>query len=126
VSLQLYCDILGFTIEYQRPEEGFASITREGARLMLEVIQYESERTWLAAQPERPFGRGINLQITVGQVEALYASVKTAGVPVFWPLEDRWYRVNDGYVGSRQFVIQDPDGYLLRFAQAIGSRPELT
>jgi hypothetical protein len=26
-------------------------------------------------------------------------------------------------IGVRQLLVQDPDGYLLRFAQAIGERP---
>lgn len=89
---------------------------------MLEVIHWGSERTWLTARLERPFGRGINLQITVDQVNKLYASVEGAGIPIFWPLEDKWYRTDETYVGSRQFVIQDPDGYLLRFAESIGTR----
>lgn len=121
-SLQFYCDVLGFAIDYQRPEDGFAYIVREGARLMLEVINYGSQRTWLPAPLEQPFGRGINLQITVQQVDNLYATVQAAKIPIFWPLEDQWYRVADRYVGNRQFVIQDPDGYFLRFAQDLGSR----
>lgn len=121
-SLLFYCDILGFAIEYQRPEDGFALIAREGARLMLEIIHAGSERTWLPAPLERPFGRGINLQITIKHVDDLYASVKAADIPIFWPLEDKWYRATNSYVGNRQFVIQDPDGYLLRFAQNLGSR----
>jgi hypothetical protein len=26
-------------------------------------------------------------------------------------------------VGNRQFVVADPDGYLLRFHEALGTRP---
>ena len=35
-SLHFYVDILGFQIEYQRPESGFAAISLEDAHLMLE------------------------------------------------------------------------------------------
>ncbi|WP_245528351.1 hypothetical protein [Deinococcus maricopensis] len=42
-------------------------------------------------------------------------------------MEDRWYRRADEEVGSRQFVVLDPDGYVLRLVQGLGvRRPDLT
>jgi len=38
------------------------------------------------------------------------------------PVEDKWYRRDDSEVGQRQFVVADPDGYLLRLAQPPGRR----
>ena len=35
---------------------------------------------------------------------------------------ERWYRKNGAEVGNRQFVVADPDGYLLRFFEDLGSR----
>jgi hypothetical protein len=55
-------------------------------------------------------------------VETLYARVKASPWPVFLELENRWYRQDELALGNRQFVIQDPDGYLLRFFQDLGSR----
>jgi hypothetical protein len=43
--------------------------------------------------------------------------------PVFLALEDKWYRQNNRMVGNRQFIVQDPDGYLLRFFQDLGRSP---
>ena len=37
-SLAFYCDVLGFHILYDRPEDGFAMLERDGARIMLEQI----------------------------------------------------------------------------------------
>ncbi|HEY0476960.1 MAG TPA: hypothetical protein VGD37_05520 [Kofleriaceae bacterium] len=37
-------------------------------------------------------------------------------------MEERWYRRNDHEVGNRQFVVADPDGYLLRFFGDLGQR----
>ncbi|HZY49930.1 MAG TPA: VOC family protein, partial [Devosia sp.] len=34
------------------------------------------------------------------------------------PLETRSYRVGDTEQSQRQFCVQDPDGYLLRFCEA--------
>lgn len=40
-------------------------------------------------------------------------------------MEERWYRADDREVGNRQFILLDPDGYLLRFYQDLGRRPRL-
>jgi hypothetical protein len=37
-SLAFYCNVLGFSIVYLRPEEGFAFLEREGAQLMLDQM----------------------------------------------------------------------------------------
>ena len=37
-------------------------------------------------------------------------------------MEEKWYRKNDKEVGHKQFLVQDPDGYLLRFFQDLGIR----
>jgi hypothetical protein len=37
-------------------------------------------------------------------------------------LEERWYRRGDTRLGNHQFVVADPDGYLLRFFQDLGER----
>lgn len=34
-----------------------------------------------------------------------------------------WYRSDAIEVGVRQFLVQDPDGYLLRFSAWVGDRP---
>ena len=120
-SLDFYCNALGFRVAYDRPEAKFAFIEREGAELMIEELT-EKDRTWLSGPLERPFGRGVNFQIITPEIDALYASLLAKRIPIFLPIEERWYRrVNDS-VGNRQFVVQDPDGYLLRFSQTIGTR----
>ncbi len=124
ISLPFYTNILGFTIEYQRPEEGFAMLERQGARIMLDQIGVD--RTWLPAALEYPFGRGINLQIETDHVMTLYETVQKSGSTIFLPIENKWYRADDLCLGCRQFIVQDPDGYLLRFAESLGTRATLT
>lgn len=119
-SLRFYTEVLGFSILYARPEERFAFLEREGAQLM---IEQPAGRAFLAGGLTRPFGRGINLQIEVSDVLALVRDVESAGAPIFLPLEDRWYRRDQILLGNRQFIVQDPDGYLLRFFQDLGHRP---
>jgi catechol 2,3-dioxygenase-like lactoylglutathione lyase family enzyme len=120
-SLRFYRETLGFSLCYARPEEHFAYLERDGAQLMLEQLTAQT-RTWLAGPLEPPFGRGINLQILVRDVDSLHASAVASGSQILVPLEERWYRRNDVLLGQRQFVVLDPDGYLLRFAQDLGER----
>jgi len=118
-SLRFYVDLLGFEVEFARPEERFAYLAREGAEIMLEE---PVGRTFLAAELEHPFGRGVNFQIQVDDVAPLYSRVRASASPVLLALEDRWYRRDELAFGNRQFVVQDPDGYVLRFFQDLGSR----
>lgn len=121
-SLRFYTAVLGFAVLYARPEERFVYLVREGAALMLEQPA-DPARTWLAGPLEPPYGRGINLQIAATDLGPLHAAVLAAGAPLLLPLEERWYRRDSLLLGQRQFVVQDPDGYLLRFCQDLGSRP---
>jgi len=49
--------------------------------------------------------------------------VSGAGYELYLALEERWYDRADDSIGVRQFAVQDPDGYLLRLTQNIGTRP---
>ena len=118
-SLAFYVDILGFHIAYERPEDDFAFLQREGAQIMLE----QESAAWRTGPVERPYGRGLNLQIEASDAGTLFQRLETARYPIFVPLEEKWYRADDRLVGVRQFLVQDPDGYLLRFSQDLGERP---
>lgn len=121
-SLAFYTQVLGFEIQYQREESGFAMLERQGSRIMLDQL-YGIDgkgRSWMAGPLEKPFGRGINLQMETDKVDELYARVQKAGAPIFLPMEEKWYRRDDVYLGNRQFMVQDPDGYLLRFFEDLG------
>lgn len=125
-SLNFYTKILDFDIQYQRQEDRFAMLERQGARIMLEEINHDSKskshRTWISGILEKPFGRGVNLQIMTTMISELYAHVQHANADIFLPIEEKWYRVNDVEVGHRQFIVLDPDGYMLRFVEDLGVR----
>jgi len=115
-SLAFYCGALGFSIVYQRPAERFAYIEREGAELMLEE---PVGRTWLAGPLEAPYGRGVNFQITVEDAVALRDAALAAGALLIQDLEEKTYLRDDEPIRVRQCVVQDPDGYLLRFSELL-------
>ena len=119
-SLAFYRDRLGFARLYGREDPPFAYLEREGAQLMLE--QLEAEGSWLTGSLERPFGRGINLQIETADLAPLLDALGRSNWPLYREPEEAWYRVDDRLEGQRQFLVQDPDGYLLRFCQSLGAR----
>lgn len=116
-SLRFWRDLCEFRIVFDRPEEGFACIEREGARIMLDVLGMT--RDWLAGPLERPFGRGMNLEIAVSALAPLLAALERASWPFFLPVEEKSYRVGAETARVRQFIVQDPDGYLVRFSERI-------
>lgn len=122
-SKAFYCDVIGFECTYERPEEGFCYLSLGEAELMID--QVGEGRTFDDGHLPRsyPFGRGLNVQIRVSSVEPLISSLNRNGYKLFLPVEDKWYRVGAEERGNRQFVIADPDGYLLRFFEELGSRP---
>jgi len=119
-SFAFYGETLGFTRLYGRENLPFAYLEFEGAQLMLEQI--EDEASWLTGEMTPPFGRGINLQIETGDLDGLLARLAKARVALYREPESAWYRAGDRMVGQRQFLVQDPDGYLLRFCQGLGER----
>ncbi|PZP57119.1 MAG: hypothetical protein DI586_01455 [Micavibrio aeruginosavorus] len=120
-SRKFYVDILGFKILYDRVEENFAMLEYQGSQLMIDQMPEGGSR-WQTAEMQKPFGRGINIQIDTDNVDALYERIKNSGHSIFHEIEEKWYRAENLHLGNRQFLVQDPDGYLLRFAQDLGER----
>lgn len=124
-SLRFWCDLLGFSVRYGRPDEGFAFLDFNGAQIMLDqrgLGSPERRSIWETGAMDHPFGRGINFEVQVGNLADLLERVTAAGVKIYFGPEERWYRVNSSEVGVRQFLVQDPDGYLVRLQEKIGER----
>lgn len=120
-SLAFYTDICGFTVLFTRPEERFAYLDLDGVHLLLEEAAGPGRR-FSTAPLERPYGRGVNFQIAVRDVDVLCARAEAAACDMPIPMEERWYRTGGVLSGNRQFVVADPDGYLLRFFSDLGER----
>jgi catechol 2,3-dioxygenase-like lactoylglutathione lyase family enzyme len=119
-SLRFWRDLCGFTVEYERPEEGFAYLSLATAHVMLDQIG--TGRDWITGPLVPPLGRGINLQLAVADLAPILARLAAAGYPLFRPPETRWYRIGAEAAGVEQFLVTDPDGYLLRFQRPSGRR----
>lgn len=120
-SLRFYVSILGFTVEYERATPLFAYLAFEKSQVMIEELQKDS---WVTGNIEHPFGRGINLQIICSDVVEIRKRIAGANLPVFLELHDAYYEAAGTTIGQRQFLVADPDGYLLRFCEVIGDRKD--
>jgi catechol 2,3-dioxygenase-like lactoylglutathione lyase family enzyme len=122
VSRAFYVGLLGFRVVYERPAERFVYLACDRAEIMLEEAAGPGRRFGTAALA-RPFGRGVNFQLEVADVDAIYERIIDAGHTPVVPLEEQWYGIDAGEAGNRQFVVADPDGYLWRPLRDLGVRP---
>lgn len=121
ISLQFWCDYIGFEVMYDRKEEYFAYLGMGEAQVMLE--QYNpADREWETGILEKPYGRGINFQIEVNAIIPILKRLQEANYTLFIDAEERWYRADDVEFGQKQFLVQDPDGDLLRLIENLGER----
>ena len=118
-SLEFYTEILKFKIEYKRDESKFAMVSFQGNQIMIEEINNH----WSTGKLEYPFGRGINLQMEVNKIQPILDNLKKHNHPIFIEPKENWYRKNNQLLGNKEFLIKDPDGYLLRFAEDLGAKP---
>ena len=119
-SLAFYRDVLGFSVTATVPDAGpfvFAWMQRDGVSVFLNSRESVAEHADLAS---RPLGGTATLFITIeaadvaAGVDGLFASVAPRA-RVMRGLKDQFY-------GMREFGIEDPDGYVIFFAQRIADR----
>lgn len=112
VQTKSFYSDLGFKVEYERPENKFVFMSFQGSQFMFEQIHDDG---WNTGELAYPLGRGINFSIVVDDIEGLYISVRTRKIEIYRELNESVYRVNGIEKTQMEFLIQDPNGYLLRF-----------
>lgn len=118
-SLTFY-EAAGFGVRFRRADPPFVYLELDGAQLMLEELHPDA---WSVGDLDRPFGRGINLQVEVESARAVASALVAAGFALFREPTVSWYDVGDGQKGQLEVLSQDPDGYLLRFVEPLERRP---
>ena len=103
---------LGFKIEYERQEEKFVFMSFQDSQFMFEQIH---DGGWNTGELTYPLGRGINFSIAVDDIENLYTLVKSKRLEIYKKLTKSVYLVNGIEEIQMEFLIQDSNGYLLRF-----------
>ena len=120
-SLHFYTSLIGFNIVYKRKEDKFAFLQLEDVQLMLQEINEEGNK-WGTGKLEYPLGVGINFQIDVTNIDEIYGNLRKANYKIFVEIEEHWYRKDEILMGCREFLVQDPNGYVLRFSQDIENK----
>jgi len=110
----------GFKIEYERVENKFVFLSLGEIQFMLQEISEDDK--WKLAPLKYPFGNGINFQLEVENVDEIYNSLKENNYKIAFDMEENWYRQDDKLLGNKEFLVQDPDGYLIRFSQDLGEK----
>jgi lactoylglutathione lyase len=113
-SLAFYEDVLGFTRGMTVPEQSpfvFASVTSGPVEIFL------NDRTTVTKESPQmaglAFGGGNTMFIEVAGVDDVHEQIRSR-VKVIMPLVTQWY-------GLREFAIEDPDGYVITFAERVGT-----
>lgn len=102
---------LGFKIMYERKEDKFCFLYLEDNQIMIEEIN----NNWNVGEMKYPFGNGINISMTVSDIDSFYESIISKKIVLFRKIKTSKYRVDDIIYEDKEFLLQDPDGYLLRF-----------
>lgn len=109
-SLAFYCEVLGFTKTATVPDESpfvFAMVHSGSAEIFFNARGAAIEE--YPALAKLPIGGTLTLYMEVSDVAKLYDELKTR-VKVTMPLEKKFY-------GATEFAFEDPDGYVITFAQ---------
>ena len=112
-SKHFYINILNFKLEYERPENKFAFLSYNGSQIMLEQIN----DNWNVGKLQYPFGRGINFQIETKEIDSISQRLKDNNIKIYKDIFESQYIANGKVYKEKELLVQDPDGYLLRFQQ---------
>lgn len=112
-SKHFYINILEFKLEYERINDKFAFISFEGSQIMIEQVN----NNWNTGNLEYPYGRGINLQIETDDIDKIRGRLQKYGIKPFKETMINRYECKGVIYEEKELLVQDLDGYLLRFAE---------
>ena len=114
-SKWFYTELLGFQLEYERKNDKFAFLSLNNAQLMIEEINGH----WETGLLEYPLGRGVNFQATVEDIQPIVNRLNQNAILLFREPFVSEYVTGVTVIKEIEFLVQDPDGYLLRFSQGV-------
>ncbi len=120
-TIHFYIDLIGFHVEYDRPEDKFAFLQLENVQIMVQEIN-KKDLKWDTGELKYPLGIGINFQIDVTNIDEIYNRLVKDNYDIFVDMEDHWYRKDNVLMGCREFLVQDPNGFVLRFSQDLENK----
>jgi len=111
-SLAFYVDTLGFTRGMTVPDAApfaFGSVTSGAVEIFFNDAAAATKE--YPAFADRPIGATGTMFIEMQGVDALHDRLK-GSVKIVMPLVTQFY-------GLREFAIEDPDGYIITFAERV-------
>ena len=118
LSREFYVDLIGFNEVFSRPDDAFVYLRLGRSDLMLQQADGPGRR-FRTAPLAQPYGRGINLQIAHPDLETAYKRLHASRATIVVPWETKTYRTGTTEVHVDQFVVADPDGYLIRLQREL-------
>jgi len=107
-AIKFYTEQLGFKVVKEETEADFVTLEFAENSIML-----EKDKLMKDALPElkeelsgNKYGVGVTIFIHVDDADRRYRDIKAKGVQIFSKIETKPW-------GAREFVIKDPEGYLL-------------
>ena len=105
-ALAFYEQRLGFERDFVY-EDFYAGVSRDGAVIHLKCApKLQAERTHRRSEEH------LDAYLAVSGVRELHDEFVRRGAPIVKPLEQRPW-------GQRDFYVEDPDGYILCFSEAV-------
>jgi catechol 2,3-dioxygenase-like lactoylglutathione lyase family enzyme len=113
-SLAFYRDVLGFSVDITVPDASpyvFVAVRSGNVEIFLNAL--EPAAAEYPAFKNRPIGGTLTMFIEVSGIARIHDALKSQ-VKVVMPLEKKFY-------GMTEFAFEDPDGYLITFAERTGT-----
>ena len=112
-SLTFYRTVLGFELGFTVPDAPpyvFGSVTSGGVEIFFNDQKAVFEE--YPALGAKPIGGSLTLFIEVEGIDDLLRRVQQHGAKITMPMKDQFY-------GMREFAFEDPEGWVITFAQRI-------
>ena len=110
ILLAFYCEVLGFVRTHAVPDAPplvFAGVQSGPIEIFFNAPGPAMEE--YPALAGKPIGGTFTMFIEVAGIEKVYSELESS-VKVTMPLETKWY-------GVTEFAFEDPDGYVITFAE---------
>lgn len=112
-SLNFYRTVLGFQPGFTVPDDPpyvFGSVTSGAVEIFFNDQKAVAED--YPALGAKPIGGSLTLFIEVDGIEEIFNKVQQQGLKITMAMKDQFY-------GMREFAFEDPEGWVITFAQRI-------
>jgi catechol 2,3-dioxygenase-like lactoylglutathione lyase family enzyme len=108
-AIRFYAGSLGFELLRREEAGGKATFAVVALGQAIVMLADQGHYAAMVAAIVEPRGRGIDVRFVVPDVDAMYRTCTMSGARIALDIGDRYY-------GLRDFIVEDPNGYRLRFA----------